>query len=98
MKFKQPRPYADPDVAARKIVEIANTFEPIQDGRIYIEKINGPMLFVENATPAEYKAGLARAICETLTVAARRITQTRHEPRGGCESTLGLDAIHDGEW
>jgi hypothetical protein len=55
-------PYADVDVAARKIVEIANAFEIVQDSRIYIEKINGPMLFVERATPAEYKAGLERAI------------------------------------
>jgi hypothetical protein len=53
MKFVAARPYADPEVAARKIIEIANAFEPVQDGRIYIEKINGPMLFVEKATPAE---------------------------------------------
>jgi len=61
-RFVEPRPYADPDVAARKIVELANAFEVIHDGRIYIEKINGPMLFAEKATPAEYKAGLDRAI------------------------------------
>jgi len=61
-KFVAPRPFADPDTAARKIVELANEFEPIQDGRIYIEKINGPMLFQLKATPAEYKAGLDRAI------------------------------------
>jgi hypothetical protein len=34
----------------------------LQDGRIYIEKINGPFLFVEKGTPAEYKAGLNLAI------------------------------------
>jgi hypothetical protein len=62
MKYREERPSADPDAAARKIIEIANAFEPIQEGRIYIEKINGPMLFVEKATPAEYKAGLNRAI------------------------------------
>ena len=62
MKFVNARPFADPDVAARKIVEIANTVETAQDGRIHIEKINGPMLFQLKATPAEYKAGLDRAI------------------------------------
>jgi len=31
--------------AVRKIIEPANAFEPVQDGRIYIEKINGPFLF-----------------------------------------------------
>ena len=34
----------------------------VQDGRIYIEKINGPFLYVDRATPAEYSAGLALAI------------------------------------
>jgi hypothetical protein len=49
-------------LAARKLVELANAFEPIQDGRIYIEAINGPMLYQHKATPAEYEAGLLRAI------------------------------------
>jgi hypothetical protein len=62
VKFVNSRPFADPDVAARKIVELANGVETIQDGRIYIEEINGPMLFQLKATPAEYKAGLDRAI------------------------------------
>ncbi len=34
----------------------------MQDGRIHIEKINGPFLFKEKGTPAEYKAGLDLAI------------------------------------
>jgi hypothetical protein len=59
MKFTEPRPFADPE---RKLVELANAFEPIQDGRIYIEKINGPFLFELKGTPAEYKAGLDCAI------------------------------------
>ena len=33
MKFVAARPFADPDAAARKLVEIANTTEPVQDGR-----------------------------------------------------------------
>jgi hypothetical protein len=37
MKFVEPRPFADPDVAARRLVEIASTIEPMQDGRICIE-------------------------------------------------------------
>jgi hypothetical protein len=36
--------------------------EPIQDGRIYIEKLNGPFLFGDKGTPAEYRAGLDLAI------------------------------------
>jgi hypothetical protein len=64
MKFVEPRPFANPEVAARKLMERANAFEPVQDGRIYIEKINGPFLFQLKGTPAEYKAGLERAIAK----------------------------------
>ena len=62
MKFINDRPYSDPEKAARKIVEIANATEAVQDGRIYIELINGPFLFREKGTPDEYKAGLGPAI------------------------------------
>ena len=40
----------------------AHAFEPIQDGRIYIEDLNGPFLFGDKGTPAEYSAGLKVAI------------------------------------
>ena len=60
MIYTADRPYADPDVAARKLVEIANTVEAVQDGRIYIELINAP--FLKLASPSEYGAGLKRAI------------------------------------
>jgi hypothetical protein len=62
MKFVSARPFADPDAAAHKLMELAKAFEPVQDGRIYIENINGPFLFQLKGTPAEYKAGLDRAI------------------------------------
>ena len=42
MKLTTDRPFADPEKAARKLVEIANAVEPVQDGHIHIEKINGP--------------------------------------------------------
>ncbi len=45
MKFVEKRSFADPEAAARKLLELADAFEPIQAGRIYIEKINGPFLF-----------------------------------------------------
>jgi hypothetical protein len=35
-------------------------FEPVQDGRIHVEKINAP--FLKEGSPAEYGAGLAYAI------------------------------------
>ena len=57
MKFAADRPWSDPEKAARKLLEIANAAEAAQDGRIYIELINGPFLYREKGTPAEYKAG-----------------------------------------
>jgi hypothetical protein len=42
MKYINDRPFADPEKAARKLLEIANETEAVQDGRIHIEKINGP--------------------------------------------------------
>ena len=62
MKYFEPRPYADPEKAARRIVEIASTIEPVQDGRIYIELLNGPFLFSHGGSPAEYGAGMKIAI------------------------------------
>jgi hypothetical protein len=44
MKFHEARLYADPDAAARKIVEIANGLEPYMDSRLLVERINGPFL------------------------------------------------------
>ena len=64
MKFVEPRPFADLEAAARKLMELAFAFEPIQDGRIYIEKINEPFLYQLKGTPAEYKAGLDYAIAK----------------------------------
>ena len=40
MKFTVDRPWSDPEKAARKLLEIANDVEVVQDGRIYIEFIN----------------------------------------------------------
>ena len=62
MKFATERPYADPEAAMRKLLEIASTVEPVQDGRIHIEKINGPFLHEHGGKPAEYSAGLKLAI------------------------------------
>jgi hypothetical protein len=62
LKLTSDRPFADPEKAARRLLEHAHAFEPIQDGRIYIEKLNGPFLYVDRGTPAEYRAGLELAV------------------------------------
>jgi hypothetical protein len=66
VKSSEPRPYADPEAAMRKLLEIANGVEPIQDGRIHVEKINSPFLFEHGGLPAEYSAGMTLAITRGL--------------------------------
>jgi hypothetical protein len=61
MKFVETNGFADPDVAARKLVEIANAVETVQDGRIYIELANRPFLDA-GAAPGQFRAALARAV------------------------------------
>jgi hypothetical protein len=61
MKFVDVRPFADPDAAARRLVEIANATGAVQDGRIYIERVNGSFL-EEGGTPDQFRAALSRAI------------------------------------
>ena len=62
MKHSQERPYADPEAAARKLVELAASVEPVQDGRIYIERINAPFLFKLGGKGSEFGAGIKHAV------------------------------------
>lgn len=67
-KFSAPSPYADPEAAGRRILEIAKEVEPAMEGRIYIELINGPFLFRDCGSVAEYGAGL-RLLIERKQIA-----------------------------
>jgi hypothetical protein len=62
MKPPEARPYADPEAAAQKLVELAASVEPIND-RIHIEKINGPFL---SKIGCKARAGVRRAhqVCD----------------------------------
>jgi len=63
MKHVEPRPFADPQITARKLLELAAGVEPV-NGRIHIEKINAPFLSKNgcNATGAEFGAGIRYAV------------------------------------
>jgi hypothetical protein len=61
LKFAASRPFANPDTAARKLVEIANEVEAVQDGRIYIERVNAPFLKA-GGTADDFRAGIERAV------------------------------------
>ena len=80
MKYVQPRPYADPEAAARKLLEIANAHEPYMDGRILIERLNGAMLY-------QYKATLGKT---GLNLAIERGWLELHES-GTCFTQSGKD-------
>jgi hypothetical protein len=60
-KFVADRPFADPDAAARKIIEIANGVEAAQDGRIFIERVNEPFL-AAGGSGEQFRAGVDLAI------------------------------------
>ncbi len=66
--------------AARKLMEIANSVEAVQEGRIFIEKINWPFLSELKGTPSEYKAGLDLAIAKGWLWHARAGPCEIHEP------------------
>ena len=50
VKLTTDRPYTDAEKAAWRLMEHARAFEPIQDGRIYIEKLNGPFLYIDRGS------------------------------------------------
>jgi hypothetical protein len=52
----------EPTAQSRERNRSTGGSEAVQDGRIYIALINGPMLFDLKATPAEYSPGLKLAI------------------------------------
>ncbi|MET3972449.1 hypothetical protein ACVWXN_000167 [Bradyrhizobium sp. i1.4.4] len=62
MKHAAERPYADPETAARKLVELAANVQAVQDGRIYIERINAPFMFELKGSGSEFGAGLKHAV------------------------------------
>jgi hypothetical protein len=62
MKHVTERPFADPQAAARKLIELAASIEPVQDGRIHIEKINYPFVSTLKGSGPEFGAGIRCAI------------------------------------
>ena len=89
MGFVAPRPFADPEAAARKLMEIANSVEPVQDGRIHIEKINGPFIYEFKGSPAEYGAGLRLAVEKGWLVLHESGTYVRSTPAGAALFAVG---------
>jgi hypothetical protein len=62
MKHVTERPFADPESAARQLVQLALSVESVQDGRIHIEKINYPFLYTLKGSGTEFGAGIRYAV------------------------------------
>ena len=56
---------ADSERAPRKLIEIANATESVQDGRVHIELVNLPFLRAGGSVD-EYHAGIERAIPQRM--------------------------------
>jgi hypothetical protein len=95
MKNSEARPYADPKRAARRIVEIASAVEPVQDGRLHVELINGPFLFKDKGSPAEYGAGIALAI-ERGWLTTHESCSVSHRPVLICSRSVSPHAVDVG--
>jgi hypothetical protein len=63
-------------------LKIASTVEPVQEGRIHIEKINGPFLFQDKGSPAEYGVGMKLAVERGWLVMHESGTFVRFIPAG----------------
>jgi hypothetical protein len=70
--------------AARKLIEIANSVEPAQDGRIYIELINAPFLYEAKGSPDEYLAALKQAIARGWLTLDRSGTYVKFTAMRSC--------------
>ena len=82
MKYSEARPSLIPRGPRARIVEIASTVEPVQDGRLHVELINGPFLFKDKGSPAEYGAGMALAIERGWMTMHESGTYVRFTPAG----------------
>jgi hypothetical protein len=83
MKHTEARPYAVPEAAARKLLELSASVQPIND-RIHIEKINGPFLSKAgcNTSGPEFGAGIRYAIEQRWLELHESGTYVRLLPQG----------------
>lgn len=63
MKFKEERPFANPEVAMVKLLEIANGLEADHAGRISVGAINHAFLSA-GGNVSEYGAAMHRAVAD----------------------------------
>jgi hypothetical protein len=62
MKLTAERPFANPEAAARKLVELVSGIEPTMPGRIYIELVNATLMRQHRGSGPEFGAGIKFAV------------------------------------
>jgi hypothetical protein len=67
MKFKEDRPFATPEAAERKLLDLANAIEADHAGRLPVAVINTQFVGA-GGTPEEYRAAVTAAIAHGLLV------------------------------
>jgi hypothetical protein len=50
-EVRRASPFIDPDAAARKLVEIANAIEPVQDGWLWLHESGTFLKFTRHCSP-----------------------------------------------
>jgi hypothetical protein len=63
-RFTRSRLFADPEKAARRLLEHARAFEPARHGWIDIEQLKHPFLFADKAMPSEFRAAMEFALSQ----------------------------------
>ncbi|MCP3460009.1 hypothetical protein [Bradyrhizobium sp. CCGUVB23] len=62
MKLTADRPFANPETATHKLIELATGIEAVQDGRIHIERINALFLYTLKGSGPEFGARIKHAV------------------------------------
>ena len=93
--FTKSRPFADPQTAARRLLEHARAFEPARQGWISIDQLNHPFLFADKATLAEFKGGMEFALSQGWLELHESDAFVRFTPAGADLVTAGTNLPPD---
>jgi hypothetical protein len=90
-RFAPVRRFADPEKAARRLLEHARAIKPAPRGWIDVEQLNHPFLFTDKAKPIEYRAGMEFAISEGWLELHESDAFVRFTPLGAAILTVEIN-------
>jgi hypothetical protein len=91
LKLTADRPFADPDKAARRLLEHAHAFEPVQEGRIISRRSTGLSCLATRARPGSTSAGLELAVTRGWLELHESGTYVRFTTTGAVCSPDGME-------